>query len=80
MYPIPQYVIYLIIFCIGAFIASALGTTFSKNKKRQFTISTILLAVIAISAMYLLLVNYNGTVFNLVHIYAFSSLFVVYFQ
>ena len=80
MYPIAQYFIYLILLCIGLFIASALGSTFSKNRKSQFIISSVLLAIITICSVYLLLVNYNATVFNLIHIYAFSSLFIMLFS
>lgn len=80
MPPIAQYFIYLILLCIGLFIASSLGSIFSKNRKSQFIISCALLMVITISSSYLLLINYNATVFNLIHIYAFSSLFIVLFS
>ncbi len=74
-----EYIIALVIFSVAGFIASGIYASFSKNKKGGFISSTILLSIIATSAVYLLLANYDLTIFNLIHIYPFSSLFIALF-
>ncbi len=79
MLQIASYVIYLILFCVAGFIASGIWALFSKNKRIELVISTTLLAVIVASSVYLLLINYDTTILNLIHIYPFSSLFLMLF-
>lgn len=73
------YVFYLILFCIGALIASSIATLFAKRKKAQFAASIALLSIVAAASIGLIVMGYSATMFNLLHIYAFSLLFVALF-
>jgi NADH-quinone oxidoreductase subunit N len=80
MYQLATYFVYLLLLSVAGFIVSGFGSIFTKNRKTQFIVSNFLLIMAAVSAVVLLITNYDATVFNIVHLYAFSSLFVMLFS
>lgn len=80
MFEISVYLANLMIIAVAALIATGIAATFSKDKMLEFVLSTTLFAIIAILSVYMLISNYNVTIFNMIHIYAFSSLFVLLFS
>jgi NADH-quinone oxidoreductase subunit N len=60
-------------------MATGICASFSKSKRNWFIASTILLAIIAVTSIYLLLSNSILVIFDLIRIYPFSSLFIALF-
>jgi proton-translocating NADH-quinone oxidoreductase chain N len=71
---------FLIFILLAAFMLSSIANIFMKKKKAQYIISTIILLLIAICSVYLLAVNYNAEIANMLHIYPFSLLFILLFS
>ena len=79
MLELAPYSIGLVFICIAGLIANGIGAVFLKDKKAAFIISTVLFLLVTITSTSLFITNYDGTIFNLVHMYGFSSLFVTIF-
>jgi F420H2 dehydrogenase subunit N len=79
MFELSTYAVYLLLFSVGALIVGSIATLFTKSKKAAFSTNIALLVVIVIASTYLLISGYNVMMFNVLHIYAFSSLFIMFF-
>ena len=76
---VDTYIIYAIIVSVALLVSTGIYSTFGKNKKAMFLASSALLFVIALLSLILIALPSNYTLFNLVHIYPFSSLFMALF-
>ncbi|MDE1871642.1 MAG: NADH-quinone oxidoreductase subunit N [Candidatus Micrarchaeota archaeon] len=76
----PQYLIFAMFFCIGGLITVGIAAILSKKRVAAFMASSALLSAVVVSAAYLLAANYDATLFNLVHVYVLSSLFIMIFS
>ena len=79
MLSIIQYFAYIIILCVGSLVATGIVASLSKGKKPAFIAVSVLLAAIALSSAYLLIEGASFVIFNIIHVYAFSLLFVALF-
>jgi proton-translocating NADH-quinone oxidoreductase chain N len=79
MLNVTQYFVFLEVLCIAGLIINGIISLFSKSKKTTFIASSILLAIMVFSSAYLNIISLNTVFFNIMHIYAFSSLFVALF-
>lgn len=71
---------YLMLLSVAVLIIEALLGTITKDKRAQFVLNLIFFSIAVVSSGYLFVQNYSTTIFGILHIYAFSSFFILLFS
>lgn len=77
--PLAIYFVYAVLALAGAFIAIGIYSLFARARRTCFAASMVLLLSIIMLGTYLFASGYDATVLNLIHIYPFSTFFIIIF-